>query len=106
MPTESRRPRRVAEAIRATLAEALNETLSDPALSGTVITDVSVSDDLLVAHIGVRRLMDDGNEASRQRLVRHLEGAHGRLRRILGPRLELRKVPELRFFFDGGPDKR
>lgn len=106
MPTESRRPRRVAEAIRATVAEALNESLSDPTLSGIVITAVEVSDDLLVARIGVRRLVDDGNTASRQRVVQHLERANGRLRRLLAPRLDLRKVPELRFYFDAGPDKR
>jgi ribosome-binding factor A len=106
MATESRRPRRVAEAIRATLAEALNETLSDPTLAGTIITDVTVSDDLLSARVGVRRLVDDGKESSRLRLVRHLDGAQGRLRRVLAPRLDLRKVPELRFYFDEGPDKR
>lgn len=106
METESRRPRRVAEAIRATLAEALNESLSDPTLAGVVISEVSVTDDLLTARIGVRHLLDDGKESSRQRVVQHLERAQGRLRRLLAPRMELRKVPELRFYFDAGPDKR
>jgi ribosome-binding factor A len=106
MATESRRPKRVAEAIRSTLAEALNADLSDPTLAGVVISEVSVSDDLLSARIGVRRLVDDGKEASRQRVIQHLERAQGRLRRVLGPRLDLRKVPELHFYFDLGPDKR
>lgn len=106
MATESRRPRRVAEAIRATVANALNESLADPILAGLVITEVSVSDDLLVARLGVRRLLDDGKESTRARIVQHLERAQGRLRRLLGPRLDLRKVPELRFYFDAGPDKR
>jgi ribosome-binding factor A len=106
MATESRRPKRVAEAIRSTVAEALNADLSDPTLAGVVISEVSVSDDLLSARIGVRRLVDDGKEASRQRVIQHLERAQGRLRRVLGPRLDLRKVPELHFYFDLGPDKR
>lgn len=84
----------------------MNEGMSDPALEGIVISEVNVSDDLLSARIGVRRLVDDGKPASRQRVVQHLEHAHGRLRRALAPRLDLRKVPELRFYFDEGPDKR
>ena len=105
MPTESRRPRRVAEAIRSVLAEALNEALADPMLSGVVISQVDVTDDLLTARIGVRRLNDDGKDSTRKRVIEHLVRAQGRVRRLLGPRLELRKVPELHFYFDSGPDK-
>ncbi|HMA96083.1 MAG TPA: 30S ribosome-binding factor RbfA [Polyangiaceae bacterium] len=106
MATESRRPKRVAEAVRATVAEALTEALSDPVLSGVVVMDVTVSDDLQVARIGVRRMVDDGKESSRQRVVQHLDRAAGRIRRLLAPRLDLRKVPELKFYFDVGPDNR
>lgn len=106
MATESRRPKRVAEVIRSTVAEALTAVLADPALSGVVVTDVTVSDDLQVARVAVRRLVDDGKDSSRQRTIQHLERARGRIRRLLAPRLELRKVPELRFYFDAGPDKR
>lgn len=105
MPTESRRPKRVAEAVRSIVAEALTEVLTDPTLSGVVVTDVAVSDDLQLARINVRRLVDDGKASSRQRVIQHLERASGRIRRLLGPRLELRKVPELKFYFDVGPDK-
>src|SRR5512147_633162 len=106
MPNESRRPRRIAEAIRITLAEALSEQLADPALSGVVVTAVDVTDDLQSARIGVRSLTDDGKESTRRRVVQHLERAHGRIRKLLGPRLELRRIPELQFYFDVGPDKR
>lgn len=106
MATESRRPKRVAEAIRSTVAEALNEELADPMLAGVVVSEVSVSDDLLSARIGIRRLVDDGKEATRRRVIQHLDRAQGRLRRLLAPRLDLRKVPELHFYFDLGPDKR
>lgn len=105
MATESRRPKRVAEAVRSTVAEALTEVLTDPVLSGVVVTDVEVSDDLQLAKINVRRLVDDGKASSRQRVIQHLERASGRIRRLLGPRLELRKVPQLKFYFDVGPDK-
>jgi ribosome-binding factor A len=106
MPSDSRRPRRVAEAIRSTVAEALTGVLADPGLAGVVVTEVSVSDDLMQARIGVRRLVDDGRPESRKRLVERLEHAQGRIRRLLGPRLDLRRVPELRFVFDEGPDAR
>jgi ribosome-binding factor A len=105
MATDSRRPRRVAEAIRSVVAEALHEVLADPILAGVVISQVDVTDDLLTARIGVRRLVDDGNEGSRQRVVDHLTRAQSRIRRLLAPTLELRKLPELRFYFDSGPDK-
>ncbi|MGC4069900.1 MAG: 30S ribosome-binding factor RbfA [Polyangiaceae bacterium] len=106
MPSDSRRPRRVAEAIRSTVAEALTSTLSDPVLAGVVITEVTVSDDLCQARIRVRRLVDDGRPESRKRLVERLAHAQGRLRKLLGPRLDLRRVPELHFVFDEGPDAR
>jgi ribosome-binding factor A len=106
MPSDNRRPRRVAEAIRSTVAEAMTSVLNDPGLSGLVVTDVNVSDDLSQARIGVRRLVDDGQEASRRRLIERLTHAQGRLRGLLGPRLDLRRVPMLHFYFDAGPDKR
>jgi ribosome-binding factor A len=106
MPSENRRPRRVAEAIRSTVAEAMTSVLADPGLSGLVVTEVTVSDDLTQARIGVRRLVDDGKEESRRRLVERLGHAQGRIRRLLAPRLDLRRVPELHFFFDAGPDAR
>jgi ribosome-binding factor A len=106
MPSDSRRPRRVAEAIRSTVAEALTSVLADPGLSGVVVTSVTVSDDLCQARVCVRKLVDDGKPASRKRLVERLEHARGRIRKLLGPCLDLRRVPELRFVFDDGPDAR
>lgn len=104
MPSDSRRPRRVAEAIRSTVAEALTGDLADPGLSGVVVTEVTVSDDLSQARISVRRLVDDGKADSRKRLVERLGHAAGRIRKMLAPRLDLRRVPDLKFFFDEGPD--
>jgi ribosome-binding factor A len=84
----------------------MTSVLNDPGLAGLVVTDVTVSDDLSQARIGVRRLVDDGQEASRRRLIERLSHAQGRLRGLLGPRLDLRRVPALHFYFDAGPDKR
>jgi ribosome-binding factor A len=84
----------------------MTSVLADPGLSGVVVTEVTVSDDLTQARIGVRRLVDDGKAESRRRLVERLNHAQGRIRRLLGPRLDLRRVPELHFFFDEGPDAR
>jgi ribosome-binding factor A len=84
----------------------MTSVLADPALAGVVVTEVTVTDDLSVARIGIRKLVDDGQSASRKKLVERLQHAQGRIRRLLGPRLDLRRVPELQFVFDEGPDSR
>jgi ribosome-binding factor A len=57
-----------------------------------------------MAWIGVRLLMGQGSEVERRQCVKQLQLLAGRLRRLLGPVLGLRRVPELRFQFDVGLD--
>jgi ribosome-binding factor A len=104
MTTDGRRVRRVADLLRAELTEALLRDLGDPELAEVVITEVSVTADLGVARIGVRRLSDAADETRRRSLVRALGKASGRLRHLVGPKLGLRRTPELRFSYDEGPD--
>jgi ribosome-binding factor A len=52
----------------------------------------------------VRSLANDDDLESRRGLMRRLRKVAPRLRGALGPRLELRRVPELRFEFDTGAD--
>jgi ribosome-binding factor A len=102
--TEGRRVRRVADLLRSELCQLLSRELGDPELAGLVVTDVSVSADLGVARVGVRLLAEDAPDARRRGLIRALGRARGRLRRLLGPRLGLRRTPELRFVYDRGQD--
>jgi ribosome-binding factor A len=103
MTNDGRRGRRVAELLRAHLADALRREIDDPELSELVITGVEVTDDLSVARIAVRLLAGD-DEPKRRRVLKHLHRAGGRLRRAVAPRLELRRAPELSFSYDSGHD--
>jgi ribosome-binding factor A len=101
---DGRRPRRVAEAIRARIAEALAREVADPRLSSLVLTGVSVTDDLSLARISVRLLVGDEEPGQREAALGSLRQAAGRLRRLVGPRLRLRRMPEFRFEYDTGHD--
>jgi ribosome-binding factor A len=102
--SDGRRGKRVAELIRAHLAELLRREVDDPRLAALVITTVEVTDDLMSARIGVRLLVGDEDEKSRKAALKSLAHGAGRLRRLIAPRLELRRSPELRFHYDTGHD--
>ena len=102
--TDGRRSRRVAEGLRIKLAEALRREVSDPRLGSLILSEVSVLDDLSAANIKVRLLSADSTEQQRREVMRQLSRAAPRLRRAVASGLRLRRVPELRFSFDTGPD--
>ena len=102
--TDGRRSRRVAEGLRIKLAEALRREVSDPRLGSLILSEVSVLDDLSAANIKVRLLSADSTEQQRREVMRQLSRAAPRLRRAVAAGLRLRRVPELRFSFDTGPD--
>ena len=95
MKGEGRRAQRVAAALREYLSQALAREIGDPRLSSVVVTDVVVPDDLSIARIGVRLLSGDDDPERRRATLRALRGASSRIRRGVGPRLGLRRVPEL-----------
>ena len=103
-PTDGRRGKRVAELIRAYLAELMRREVDDPRLAAVVITTVDVTDDLMSARIGVRLLVGDEDPKIRAVVLKSLMKGAGRLRRLIAPRLELRRSPELRFHYDAGHD--
>lgn len=102
MSEPNRRAKRVAQLIRDHVASYLVAEVGDPRLTQAVISEVRVSDDLSIAWIGVRLLLDQGHDAERLQCVKQLQLMSGRLRRSLAPALRLRRVPELRFAFDDG----
>jgi ribosome-binding factor A len=104
MTGDGRRPARVAERIRDCLAQALQRDISDPRLSLVGITRVEVPPDLSTAIVYVRHFIGDTDEQARRGALRALRSAAGRLRHGLGPALAVRRVPELRFEYDTGPD--
>ena len=104
MSVDGRRGKRVAELLRAYLAELMRREVDDPRLAAVVITTVDVTDDLMSARIGVRLLVGDEDPKIRAVVLKSLTKGAGRLRRLIAPRLELRRSPELRFHYDAGHD--
>ena len=88
---------RVGERIRAELSELLLRRVREPAVHGVTITHVDVTRDLQTARVYYRVLAET---ASRRDVARALRRAQGFLRRELGGRLRLRRVPDLQFLHD------
>ena len=91
------RPDRVADQMRVDLTELLAREVHDPGIGFITITRVHVTGDLSVGRIYYSTM---GTEAARQETRRALRRAAPFLRRQIGTRLRLRRVPELEFIFD------
>jgi ribosome-binding factor A len=91
------RTERIGEQIRTEIAELLTFSVRDPAIGFVTITRVSVTADLQQARVYYTTM---GDEKARRETARGLDRARPMIRRRLGERLTLRRVPELRFFFD------
>lgn len=94
---------RVAERVRQEIAQAIDREFEDPRLRRVVVTRVEVSDDLQHARVLVRLSHDDAPK-ERERALSGLRSAAAILRRRIGRNLDLRRTPELKFFFDEGQD--
>jgi ribosome-binding factor A len=92
----SERMRRVNEAVREVLSEAVGE-LKDPRIGFVTVTSVDTSADLREARVYVSVL---GSEAKRQRTLAGLEAAHGVLQARLGRELRMKRTPQLAFEYD------
>jgi ribosome-binding factor A len=93
----SRRAKRLEETILQELAKILIEEIQDPRLVLVTLSGVRLNVDLTVAEI----LYTHSGEASRRTEVqKSLESARGYIRSLLGKRLKLKYVPQLRFKWD------
>jgi ribosome-binding factor A len=93
----STRPSRVGDQLRAEIADLLAREVHDPGVGFLTVTYVHVSPDLQVARVYYTTL---GDEQARRESARALVRATPFLRRQLGSRLRLKRVPQLEFFFD------
>jgi ribosome-binding factor A len=91
------RPTRVGDQIRTEIANLLAREVQDPGIGFLTVTYVKVTPDLQQARVYYTTM---GDEKARRESARALERATPFLRRQLGRRLRLRRVPELAFFFD------
>ena len=96
MPQGSR-PDRVADQVRAEVAALLGRELQDPGLGFVTVTRVHVTPDLQIARIYYTTMGDD---RARRRTAEALRRALPFVRRSIGSRLRLRRVPEIQFVFD------
>jgi ribosome-binding factor A len=96
------RASRVGDQIRAELASLLTREVHDPGIGFLTITHVKVSPDLQQARVYYTTI---GDAKARQESARALGRATPFLRRQVGQRLNLKRVPELTFFFDEAIEK-
>jgi ribosome-binding factor A len=80
--------------------------LEDPRLASVAVTRVQMTDDLRLARVYVHSggSEPEADERRQREILKGLSSAGQRLRRTLGATLDLRYVPDLRFFYDTGVD--
>ena len=94
------RVERVSSLLRDLLGELIARELKDPRAAGLIVTDVEITSDL-----GEAKVFVTGIAAERRKdALRGLASAVGYLRREVGRRVQMRTVPNLRFFFDESQD--
>ena len=96
MPAGSR-PSRIGDQLRAELSELIARAVQDPGIGFLTITHVKVTPDLQIARVYYTTLGDD---RARRDSSRALQRAAPFLRRQIGMRLRLKRVPQLEFFYD------
>ncbi|MGA7704874.1 MAG: 30S ribosome-binding factor RbfA [Solirubrobacteraceae bacterium] len=98
----SERMRRVDEAIRQVIGDALASDLKDPRVGFVTVTDVRTSADLSHARVYVSVL---GEAEARVETLAGLESAHGYLQARLARELKLKRTPTLAFAYDDTTDR-
>jgi ribosome-binding factor A len=97
------RMRRVDEAVREVLSEALGaRDLKDPRIGFVTVTDVKTSADLRHARVFVSVL---GTQEEREQTLAGLQSAHGVLQRRVAAQLRLKRTPTLEFAYDDTTDR-
>ena len=95
--TGPERMRRIDEAIREVLSDALAHDLKDPRVGFVTVTDVKTSPDLRHARVYVGVL---GDPEVVQASLEGLRSAHGFLQGRIGEELRLKHTPALTFVHD------
>jgi ribosome-binding factor A len=94
--------RRVDEAMRAVLSDAIAKDLKDPRVGFVTVTGVKTSPDLRHARVYVSVL---GDEPARSATMDGLRSAHGFLQRRLATELTVKHTPSLTFEYDDSVDR-
>ena len=98
----SQRMRRVDQALRQVIGDAVARDLKDPRVGFVTVTDVQTSPDLSHARVYVSVL---GDSEQREASLAGLRSAHGYLQGRIGSELELKRTPTLEFSYDDTTDR-
>jgi ribosome-binding factor A len=93
----SGRMRRVDEAMREVLSDAVTSDLKDPRVGFVTVTAVDTSPDLRHAKVFVSVL---GDESARKLSLEGLRSAHGYLQKRVADELHIKHTPQLEFLYD------
>ena len=102
------RMRRVDEAIRQVIGDAVPAELKDPRVGFVTVTDVKTSADLRHARVYVSVLGEGGAPSGPERREATLAGlrsAHGFLQGRVAAELRLKRTPALEFLYDDTTDR-
>lgn len=94
--------RRVDEAMRAVLSDAITKQLKDPRVGFVTVTGVRTSPDLRHARVYVSVL---GSDQERSASLEGLAAAHGFLQGRVAAELRLKHTPTLAFDYDDSVDR-
>jgi ribosome-binding factor A len=94
--------RRVDQALRQVIGDAVARDLKDPRVGFVTVTDVQTSPDLSHARVYVSVL---GDAEQREASLEGLRSAHGYLQGRIGAELELKRTPTLEFAYDDTTDR-
>ena len=100
--------RRVDEAVRQVIGDAVAAELKDPRVGFVTVTDVRTSPDLRHARVYVSVLGEAGGPSGPQEREDSLAGlrsAHGFLQSRIAGELRLKRTPELEFVYDDTTDR-
>jgi ribosome-binding factor A len=89
--------RRVDEAVREVLSDAISKDLKDPRIGFVTVTAVNTSRDLRHARVYVSVL---GDQRTREATLAGLRSAHGFLQGAIASQLSLKHTPTLLFEYD------
>jgi ribosome-binding factor A len=106
--TDGGRMRRVDEAIRQVIGDAVTAELKDPRVGFVTVTDVKTSADLRHARVYVSVLGEGGGPSQAEQRLDTLEGlrsAHGFLQGRVASELRLKRTPALEFSYDDTIDR-
>jgi ribosome-binding factor A len=93
--------RRVDEAMRVVLSDAISKELQDPRVGFVTVTGVKTSPDLRHSRVYVSVL---GDEEARDASLEGLQSAHGFLQARVASTLRLKHTPALSFIYDESVD--